>query len=128
MSRYMPSANRDDQFNVTGHYLGGLLVEILKRCGDDFSSAKHEVESPVLLEGVSLSVGPKDYRSVKKRIENAALVTRPEGSSLRPRRDLRGLGRKLVVRHPIPRVAATRGALRPAPLRDLLFKSDHASG
>jgi hypothetical protein len=39
MSRYMPSANRDDQFNVTGHYLGGLLVEILKRCGDDFSSA-----------------------------------------------------------------------------------------
>ncbi len=51
----------------------------------------HEVESPVLLEGVSLSVGPKDYRSVKKRIENAALVTRPEGSSLRPRRDLRNV-------------------------------------
>ena len=74
MSKYMPSANRDDQFNVTGYYLGGLLVEILKRCGDDFSSANimrqvvslHEVESPVLLEGVSLSVGPKDYRSVKK--------------------------------------------------------------
>jgi hypothetical protein len=45
----------------------------------------------VLLEGVSLSVGPKDYRSVKKGIENAALVTRPEGSSFHPRGDLRNV-------------------------------------
>jgi len=73
MQKYYPDGNLADNFNVIGYSTVQTLVEVLKRCGDDFSRenimkvASHlDLELPMLLPGIKISTSPSDFRPIKQ--------------------------------------------------------------
>ena len=71
MQKYYPDGNLADNFNVIGYSTVQTLVEVLKRCGDDFSRenimkvASHlDLELPMLLPGIKISTSPSDFRPI----------------------------------------------------------------
>lgn len=73
MSRYYPAGDPNSNLNSYAYGTAQLLVEILRRCGEDFSGknvmrqATHlnEVELDLSLPGVSVNTSPDDYRVVR---------------------------------------------------------------
>jgi branched-chain amino acid transport system substrate-binding protein len=73
LDKYFPEANRSDTYIVNGYNTAQLLVQVLKRCGDDLTrenvmkQATHlqNVELGMLLPGIKVSTSPTDYAPVK---------------------------------------------------------------
>jgi ABC-type branched-subunit amino acid transport system substrate-binding protein len=74
MKRYNPEGDVTDTFNIIGYISASLMVEILKRCGDDLTRANvmrqatnlQDVRVPMLLPGINVTTSPSDYRPIKQ--------------------------------------------------------------
>jgi len=69
MAKYLPNENAHDIAPVSGYITAQLLVDILKKCGNDLSRENiiknandfQEVQHPLLLPGVKYSATPSDH-------------------------------------------------------------------
>jgi branched-chain amino acid transport system substrate-binding protein len=69
MAKYMPEANRADNFNVYGYTVGATLAQVLKQCGDDLTrenvirqaASLKNVRLETLLPGIMIATGADDY-------------------------------------------------------------------
>jgi branched-chain amino acid transport system substrate-binding protein len=74
LEKYGRDLNPPDPQNVTGYVLAQLLVEVLRRCGDNLTrtnvieQATHiaDFAPPMLLPGLSISYSPTDYTPFHK--------------------------------------------------------------
>lgn len=74
MDKYYPEGNRMSSFNGYGYSTTQLLVEILKRCGDDLTrenvmkqaTSLKGVALDLLLPGITINSAPNDYRLNKQ--------------------------------------------------------------
>src|SRR5262249_53976441 len=73
MKKYYPDGNLADSFNVYGYLVAQTLVQTLKQCGNDLSrenvmreAAKLDMKLPLLLDGINIKTGPKDFRPIKQ--------------------------------------------------------------
>jgi len=73
MKRYYPAGDPDDLLNVAGDIEARLVVEVLRRCGNDLTrenvlrQATHldHLQLPLLLPGITVSTTPQDYRVIR---------------------------------------------------------------
>ena len=71
MDSYFPGGDRKSIFTTYGYSAAQLLVEVLKRCGDDLSrenvmrqaTGLRDVRLDLLLRGLSINTTASDYRS-----------------------------------------------------------------
>jgi ABC-type branched-subunit amino acid transport system substrate-binding protein len=76
MEKYYPEGDKSSSFNTYGYSTTQLLIEVLKRCGDDLTrenvmkqaSSLNGVVSDVALPGITGSTSPTDYR-VNKQLQ-----------------------------------------------------------
>lgn len=69
LDKYDPAAAKNDIYAVTGYVVSQIMVQVLKQCGDDVSSASiikqaanlKDVESDLLLPGIKINTSPTDY-------------------------------------------------------------------
>jgi branched-chain amino acid transport system substrate-binding protein len=69
MEKWHPNGKVADGFNTSGYSSAQLLVEVLKRCGDDLTRENvlkqalslKNLSLPMLVPGVTISTGPDDY-------------------------------------------------------------------
>ncbi len=74
MKRYYPEGNDGELLNVAGNIEARLVVEVLRRCGNDLSrenvlrQATHldHLALPLLLPGIAVSTTPEDYRVIRE--------------------------------------------------------------
>ncbi len=74
MRRYYPEGDAADLYNVAGYNYAYLLVQVLKRCGDDLTrenlmrqaASLKDLELPMLLPGIRLNTSSTDYTPIKK--------------------------------------------------------------
>ena len=63
-----------DWLNVIGYSSAQLMVEVLKRCGDELTRENllhhattiKDVQLPMMLSGIKINTGPKDYLPVEQ--------------------------------------------------------------
>ena len=72
MQKYYPDGDQSDAGNVTGYDLAMAVVQVLKQCGDDLSrenimrqAANLDLELPMLLPGIKVSTGPKQFYPIR---------------------------------------------------------------
>jgi branched-chain amino acid transport system substrate-binding protein len=73
MRKYHPEGNVADSFNVFGYLSAEMMVEVLKRCGDNLSRENvmrqaanlKDIESPLLLPGIRVTTSPTDFQPIK---------------------------------------------------------------
>jgi branched-chain amino acid transport system substrate-binding protein len=76
MDKYYPDGDKNSNFNTYGYGNAALLVEVLKRCGDDLTRANvmkqaaslSNIPSDLGLPGMSINTSPTDYR-VNKQLQ-----------------------------------------------------------
>jgi ABC-type branched-subunit amino acid transport system substrate-binding protein len=76
MAKYYPDGDKDSSFNSYGYSTSELLVEVLKRCGDDLTrenvmkqaTSLKNVKLDLSLPGIVGSTSPTDYR-VNKQLQ-----------------------------------------------------------
>jgi ABC-type branched-subunit amino acid transport system substrate-binding protein len=76
MSKYFPEGDKDSSFNTYGYSTAQLLIEVLKRCGDDLTRENimkqatnlSGVQLDLALPGIVGSTSPNDYR-VNKQLQ-----------------------------------------------------------
>ena len=69
MKRYAPTLDAEDSLNISGYSMSMILVEVLRRCGDDLTrenvmrqmQSLKDFSTPVLLPGVTMTTGADDY-------------------------------------------------------------------
>jgi branched-chain amino acid transport system substrate-binding protein len=73
MKKYYPDGDLAELFNVYGYSVAMTLVQALKQCGDDLSrenimkqAASLNMELPMLLPGVKVSTGPKQFFPIRE--------------------------------------------------------------
>ena len=73
MSKYNPQASLRDQLNVAGYERAQVLVEVLKKCGDDLTrenvmkqAASLDLELGMLRPGIKITTSPTDYQPIKQ--------------------------------------------------------------
>jgi ABC-type branched-subunit amino acid transport system substrate-binding protein len=73
MSQYYPEGDPASSFNVAGYNWAMLMVEVLRRCGDDLTRANVmrqatnlDTSLPMLLPGIRVSTGPKQFFPVRE--------------------------------------------------------------
>ncbi|MCA6110367.1 ABC transporter substrate-binding protein [Bradyrhizobium cenepequi] len=74
MDTYFPGGDRKSIFTTYGYSAAELLVEVLKRCGDDLSrenvmrqaTSLRDVRLDLLLPGLSINTTASDYRVIKE--------------------------------------------------------------
>jgi branched-chain amino acid transport system substrate-binding protein len=73
MSKYNPHASLRDQNNVAGYERAEVLVEVLKRCGDNLTranvmkqAASLDLELGMLRPGIKVKTSPDDYQPIKQ--------------------------------------------------------------
>jgi branched-chain amino acid transport system substrate-binding protein len=73
MKTYNASANRRETANVYGYVAAQVLVEVLRRCGDDLTRANVlrqatslDIEVPMLYPGVRVRTSPTNYRPIRQ--------------------------------------------------------------
>lgn len=87
MKRYGTGLDANDSLNVSGYSSAMILVDILRRCGDDLTRenvmrqalSMKEFTTPVMLPGVALTTSPSDYE-----IYGALRLQRFDGKSWVP--------------------------------------------
>jgi branched-chain amino acid transport system substrate-binding protein len=73
MTKYMPSANLGDSSYVYAYSAATLMVETLKKCGDELTRANimkqaashHQLPLPGLLPGITVSTSATDYYPIQ---------------------------------------------------------------
>jgi ABC-type branched-subunit amino acid transport system substrate-binding protein len=76
MAKYYPEGDKDSLFNTYGFSTAQLLIEVLKRCGDDLTrdnvmkqaTSLKGVKLDMSLPGIANSTSPTDYR-VNKQLQ-----------------------------------------------------------
>jgi branched-chain amino acid transport system substrate-binding protein len=76
MAKYYPQGDKDSSFNTYGYSTTQLLIEVLKRCGDDLTrenvmkqaSSLKNVQLDLSLPGIVVNTSPTDYR-VNKQLQ-----------------------------------------------------------
>jgi branched-chain amino acid transport system substrate-binding protein len=76
MAKYYPDGDRDSSFNTYGYSTTQLLIEVLKRCGDELTRENvmkqatnlNGVQLDLALPGIVGSTSPTDYR-VNKQLQ-----------------------------------------------------------
>ena len=71
--KYLPNANPADSGNVTGWAVGHLVVETLRRCGDELTrenvmrqaASFRDFRIPMLVPGLLVNTGPADFAPMK---------------------------------------------------------------
>jgi branched-chain amino acid transport system substrate-binding protein len=74
MKTYNPRGDVADSYNVHGYNGGYLLVELLRRCGHDFSRENimrqaanlRDLRLPMFLPGIAINTTPDDLRPIKQ--------------------------------------------------------------
>jgi len=73
MSQYYPEGDPTSSFNVAGYNWAMLMVEVLRRCGDDLTRANVmrqatnlDTSLPMLLPGIRVSTSPKQFFPVRE--------------------------------------------------------------
>jgi branched-chain amino acid transport system substrate-binding protein len=74
MDKYFPEGDRASSFTVYGYSAAQTLVQVLRQCGDDLSRENvmrqaanlSQLELPMLLPGITVNTGPKDYFPIKQ--------------------------------------------------------------
>ncbi|PWT76528.1 MAG: branched-chain amino acid ABC transporter substrate-binding protein [Proteobacteria bacterium] len=74
MKKYYPEGDVADLFNVYAYTNAQLLIEVLRRCGDELTrdnvmkqaASLAGVELPMLLPGVTINTSPTDYDPIKQ--------------------------------------------------------------
>jgi branched-chain amino acid transport system substrate-binding protein len=74
IKQWMPEADPNDSNVVYGFALGRTLQQLLTQCDGDFTrenvmkqaAGLKDVAIPVLLPGITLNTGPRDYRPIQK--------------------------------------------------------------
>jgi hypothetical protein len=74
MDSYYPEGDRKNLYTVYGYSAAELLVQVLKKCGDDLSRDNimqqavtlKDVKLDLLLPGLSISTSRTDYRVIKE--------------------------------------------------------------
>lgn len=74
LSSYTPSVNPEDGFAPDTYNWSQLLVRVLQQCGDDLSRENVMRQATnikgfvptMLLPGLSINTGPKDYTPIKQ--------------------------------------------------------------
>ena len=69
LDKYDPAAARNDIYAVTAFVVSQVMVQVLRQCGDDVSSANiikqaanlKDFESGLLLSGIKVNTSPTDY-------------------------------------------------------------------
>jgi branched-chain amino acid transport system substrate-binding protein len=93
MSRYLPSGDRSDIFNVYGYVSAMTLVEVLKLCGANVSREAvraaaerlNNVKLPMLLPGITLNTSPTRHVAI-----NQLYLMRFDGASWQVFGDVKG--------------------------------------
>jgi branched-chain amino acid transport system substrate-binding protein len=73
MNKFNTSVETGDQFAVQGYVMAELVVEVLKRSGDDLTrenimkqaTSLKDVQLPMLLPGIVINTTPTDYRVIR---------------------------------------------------------------
>jgi branched-chain amino acid transport system substrate-binding protein len=73
MDKHMPQANKADANHIYGYAVSNLMVETLKRCGDNLTRANlmkqaasfQKYRVPMLLPGITVSTSPTDFYPVQ---------------------------------------------------------------
>jgi hypothetical protein len=76
MAKYYPDGDKDSSFNAYGYSTTQLLIEVLKRCGDDLTrenvmkqaTSLKNVQLDLSLPGIVGNTSPTDYR-VNKQLQ-----------------------------------------------------------
>jgi branched-chain amino acid transport system substrate-binding protein len=76
MAKYFPEGDKDSSFNTYGYSTSQLLIEVLKRCGDELTrenvmkqaTSLRGVQLDLALPGIVGSTSPTDYR-VNKQLQ-----------------------------------------------------------
>src|SRR5467141_4061040 len=76
MAKYFPEGDKDSSFNTYGYSTTQLLIEVLRRCGDDLTrenvmkqaTSLKDVQLDLSLPGIVGSTSPTDYR-VNKQLQ-----------------------------------------------------------
>jgi branched-chain amino acid transport system substrate-binding protein len=76
MAKYYPEGDKDSSFNTYGYSTTQLLIEVLKRCGDELTrenvmkqaTSLKDVHLDLALPGIVGSTSPNDYR-VNKQLQ-----------------------------------------------------------
>jgi branched-chain amino acid transport system substrate-binding protein len=87
INRYYPDGDPDEGLNVAAYFEAELLVEVLKRCGDELTRENvmkqaatfNDLRVDMLRPGIGVSTSPDDY-NLFKRFQ----LVRFDGKSLRP--------------------------------------------
>ena len=87
IKRYAPALDPHDSLNLTAYSMSRVLVEVLRRCGNDLTRANvmqqmqslKDYSTPVMLPGVSLTTAADDYE-----IYGTARLQRFDGKSWVP--------------------------------------------
>jgi branched-chain amino acid transport system substrate-binding protein len=74
MKKYASDIDPNDKISVFGYYHAAMVVDLLKRCGDNLTrqnlleQATHlkDVRVPMLLEGILINTTPDDYSPIKQ--------------------------------------------------------------
>ena len=74
MKHYHSKGDVSDWFNVLGHSAAQLVVEVLRRCGDDLTRANvmkqaaslKEVDLTMLLPGIRINTSPTDFQPIEQ--------------------------------------------------------------
>jgi branched-chain amino acid transport system substrate-binding protein len=73
MNKYYPDGDKADAFNVYGYSVAETMVQVLKQCGNDLTranimkqAAHLNIELPMLLPGIKVSTGPKQFFPIRE--------------------------------------------------------------
>jgi ABC-type branched-subunit amino acid transport system substrate-binding protein len=73
MEKYYPDGDRSDAFNVYGYNAAMTMVQVLKQCGSNLTrqnimkqAASLDLTLPMLLPGVKVSTGPKQFFPIRE--------------------------------------------------------------
>jgi branched-chain amino acid transport system substrate-binding protein len=74
MDKYMPDGDKTSNFTVEGYTVAQGLVQVLKQCGDNLTRENvmqqaanlKDLELPMLLPGIKINTGPKDFFPIKQ--------------------------------------------------------------
>ena len=72
MDKYLPGADKTNPFYHHAFYVGSMLKHVLEAAGNDLSrenilkqaTSLKGMRFPLLLPGITVSISPKDYRSI----------------------------------------------------------------
>ena len=73
MTKYMPKANQGDANYIFAYAVAHLMVETLKKCGDDLTRENvmkqaanfQKFRIPLLLPGITVSTSPTDFYPIQ---------------------------------------------------------------